>query len=253
MWHLTLLSVAWMGEEPPYVVQLSSADTSHRVLIEKEGVQAQRIRLPIPDRELRDGFLRLTVRDSIGQEVEAVFELIPRGLVPSPDRTWKQSEVPDEAFMCSCRQFIGETGSRPVELSSLSIGGASCGTHSNPRTGCGIVWRTAPGAIGSRQRVQGFRPCSGRRALEKRLRGRQYRHPCGWSLFSLLLDKRSVKAHLSLPGQWRSSDHPDNFSCFVRARRSHGRDGNILQPSPVDRRKRRDSPLGRRNVTDDES
>ena len=95
MWHLTLLSVAWLGEEPPYVVQLSSADTSHRVLIEKEGVQAQRIRLPIPDRELRDGFLRLTVRDSIGQEVEAVFELIPRGLVPSPDRTWKQSEVPD--------------------------------------------------------------------------------------------------------------------------------------------------------------
>ncbi len=75
---LTSLSVGWRGGEPPYVLTLSSADTSHRVLIEKEGVHAQRIRLPIGDGELRDRFLRLTIRDSVGQEVEAVFELIPR-------------------------------------------------------------------------------------------------------------------------------------------------------------------------------
>ena len=56
MWHLTLLSVAWRGGAPPYVVQLSSADTSHRVLIEKEGVQAQRIRLPIPAGSCETGF-----------------------------------------------------------------------------------------------------------------------------------------------------------------------------------------------------
>lgn len=91
---LTALAVAWRGGEPPYVVELASADSAHRVLIEKEGVQLQRVRLPVPGRRLRERFLRLSIHDSTGQEVEAVFELIPAELVPSSDRSLKQSKVP---------------------------------------------------------------------------------------------------------------------------------------------------------------
>ncbi len=89
---LTALSVAWRGGEPPYTVELASAD--HRVLIEKEGVHSQRVRLPLPGGTLRERFLRLRIQDSTGQEVEAVFDFVPANLVPTTDRSVKQVQVP---------------------------------------------------------------------------------------------------------------------------------------------------------------
>lgn len=108
---LPMLSVAWRGGEPPYVIELTSADGAHRELFKKTGVVEPRVQFSVPGGKLREHFMRLSISDNIGQEAQASFEVIPARLVPS-DPSFRQLEAPAQLRSLLQADFLMKRDSR---------------------------------------------------------------------------------------------------------------------------------------------
>ena len=102
---LTRWSLAWRGGEPPYAVTLETTGAVPRELFKAEGIESPRIAVPAPHGDF-SGFVRLSVVDHAGEAVEANFEVVPAGQLPSTDESIRQAEVPAQLHALLQADFL---------------------------------------------------------------------------------------------------------------------------------------------------
>ena len=98
-------SLAWRGGEPPYAVTLETTGAVPRELFKAEGIESPRIAVPAPHGDF-SGFVRLSVVDHAGEAVEANFEVVPAGQLPSTDESIRQAEVPAQLHALLQADFL---------------------------------------------------------------------------------------------------------------------------------------------------